>query len=143
MHKSAPHHVIKTVTGWQPKSEAARQFHAKTKLGQTVEMRAKRPRNPQHHRKLFALLGIVAENCEQFTGPDDVLVAVKAATGHGRWLELQGASRPIFMPDSINFASMDQTEFESFYDLAVAAVQRWWLPVNDDELREAVNGFAA
>ena len=143
MSKVAPHHVCKTMAGWVPKSNAAREFHAKTKLGQIVEMKARRPRNTQHHRKLFALLSLVAENNEQFSGPEDVLIAVKAATGHGRWLKLEGATREVFMPDSIDFASMSQDEFEPFYDAAVAAVRRWWLNVEDHELQEAVEAFAA
>lgn len=141
--KAAPHHVRKTVQGWAPVSSAARDFHAKTKLGQTVEMRERRPRNQQHHRKLFALLGIVADNNEQFSGPEDVLVAIKAATGHGRWLKLEGATREVFMPESIAFDAMSQDEFEPFYEAAVAAVRRWWLPVGNDELEEAIKEFAA
>jgi hypothetical protein len=141
--KSAPHHCRKTLSGWQPVSNAARDFHAKTNLGQIVEMQGRRPRHPAHHRKFFAMLTTVADNCEQFNGPDDVLLAIKAATGHGRWIELAGASRPLFAPDSINFASMPQDEFEAFYDASIAAVRRWWLPVGDSEFREAIEAFAA
>lgn len=141
--KSAPHHVRKTLTGWEPLSEAAREFHSKTKLGQVVEIKARRPRNPQHHRKMFALLSIVADNCEQFTSADEVLTAIKAATGHGRWIKLAGATREIFMPDSIAFDAMSQAEFEPFYDGAIVAVRRWWLPVDDTDLRAAIDEFAA
>lgn len=141
--KSAPAHYTKTLSGFIPVSAAAREFHAGCKVGKEVELKGRRPRNPQHHRKLFALLGIVAENNEQFSGPDDVLVAIKAATGHGRWLKLDGATREVFMPDSIAFDAMDQQEFETFYTAAVAAVKRWWLPVGDEELEEAINAFAA
>lgn len=143
MSKIAPHHFTKTAAGFIPKSNAAREFHAKTRLGATVELKARRPRNPQHHRKLFALLGLVADNNEQFRGPEDVLVAIKAATGHGRWLKLEGATREVFMPESIAFDAMSQDEFEPFYEQAVAAVRRWWLPVGNDELEEAINAFAA
>lgn len=143
MSKIAPAHYVKTLSGFIPVSAAAREFHAKSKVGQTVELKGRRPRNPQHHRKLFALLGIVADNNEQFSGPEDVLVAIKAALGHGRWLKLEGATREVFMPDSIAFDAMDQTAFEEFYDAAVAAVRRWWLPVGDAELAEAIEGFNA
>lgn len=143
MASVAPFHVRKTVTGWQPISAAATAFWAKTKIGQVVQMQATRPRNPAHHRKLFALLNLVADNNEQFTGPDDVLIAVKAALGRGRWIKLAGASREIFAPESINFAAMSQDQFEAFYDAAVAAVRRWWLPVGNEELREAIEAFAA
>lgn len=145
MSRIAPHHVRKTVQGWQPVSNAAREFHAKTKLNQVVDMRAKRPRNPQHHKKLFALLGLVVDNTELFDSTDDALIGLKALTGHGRWKELRAGnhSKDVFYPESINFENMAQDEFEAFYDKAVAAVRRWWLPVNDEDLREAVEAFAA
>jgi len=141
--KSAPHHVRKTLTGWEPMSQAAREFHSKTKLGQVVEIKERRPRNPAHSRKMFAMLSIVRDNCEQFQDTDDVLTAVKATMGHGRWLNLAGATREIFMPDSIAFDAMSQAEFEPFYDGAIAAVRRWWLPVDDADLRAAIDEFAA
>jgi hypothetical protein len=141
--KSAPHHFRRTMTGFAPVSAAARDFYGSTKLDQIVELKVRRPRNPGHHRKLFALLGLVADNCEQFAGPYDVLVAVKAALGRGRWLKLDGASREIFMPDSISFSAMSQADFEPFYEAAIAAVLRWWMPVGDEALRAAIAEFAA
>lgn len=144
MAKIAPHHCRKTVQGWQPISAAARDFHAKTKLGQTVEMVGRRPRNPQHHRKLFALLGVLVDNTDEFANTDEALIGVKAVLGRGHWKKLHPRSRrEVFIPESIAFESMSQDEFEPFYDAAVAAVQRWWLPVGNDELREAVEAFAA
>jgi hypothetical protein len=141
--KVAPHHYVKTLSGFIPVSAAAREFHAGCKVGQTVVLKGRRPRNPQHHRKLFALLSIVADNNEQFSSADDVLLAVKAATGHGRWLKLEGATREVFMPDSIAFDAMDQASFEAFYEAAVAAVKRWWLDATDEDLNQAVEGFQA
>ena len=140
---SAPMHYRKTAAGFTPVSEAARAFHASTKLGQTIELKARRPRNPAHHRKLFALLNILVDNTEHFANTEDALLAVKAATGLGRWVHVEGASRELFYPDSIAFDAMPQAEFADFYERAVAAVIRWWLPVNDAELREAIEAFAA
>lgn len=142
--KTAPHHFQKTVAGFVPVSNAARAFHAKTKLGQTVDLRGRRPRNPGHHRKLFALLGLLADNREEFASTDDALLGLKAVLGHGTWKKLHPkAEREVFVPDSIAYENMSQDEFETFYELAIAAVKRWWLPVNDDELREAIEAFAA
>jgi len=141
--RAAPQHYQKTAAGFIPKSTAAREFHAKTKLGQTIELKGRRPRNPAHHRKLFALLGLVVDNTDHFANVDDALIALKAALGRGRWVKIDGTSREIFYPDSIAFDAMAQDEFEPFYEAAVTAVRRWWLPVNDDELREAVEAFAA
>lgn len=144
MARIAPHHVRKTVQGWVPVSAAAREFHAKTKLDQIVEVKERRPRNPQHHKKLFALLGVLVDNTDDFADTDDALLGIKAVLGRGTWRKLHPrAEREVFRPESIAFDAMDQVEFEAFYDAAVAAVRRWWLPVGDDELREAVEGFAA
>ena len=140
---SAPHHVRKTLSGWEPVSNAAREFHAKTKLGQTVAMTARRPRNPKHHAKLFALLSLVVDNTELFANTDDALVGLKAVMGFGRWERIKGTSKDMFYPQSIAFDAMPQDEFNDFYDAAVAAVRRWWLPVADNDLRDAVEAFAA
>ena len=144
MSRIAPLQYVKTPAGFVPRSQAARDFHSKTKLGQVVELKGRRPRNPGHHRKLFALLGLLVDNREEFTSTDDALLGLKAVLGHGAWRKLHPkAEREVFVPDSIAYENMDQAEFEAFYELAIAAVQRWWLPVNDDELREAIEEFAA
>jgi hypothetical protein len=58
-------------------------------------------------------------------------------------MKVEGATRELFYPDSIAFDAMPQAEFAEFYEKAVAAVIRWWLPVGDEELKEAVDAFAA
>jgi hypothetical protein len=143
MSKFAPHHARKTLQGWQPVSEAAREFHAKTPLGKVVEMKARRPRNPGHHRKLFALLNLIVDNTDLFANTDDALTGLKAITGHGRWARIKGTSKDIFYPESIAFDAMPQDEFDAFYTQAIAAVRRFWLPVEEGDLREAVEAFAA
>lgn len=144
MHKVAPEHYRKTLSGFEPISASARDFHAKTKFGQTVQLVGRRPRNPGHHRKFFALLGVLVDNTEIFGSTEDALIAVKAALGHGRWVRAHPkAEREIFIPESIDFAAMGQDDFEQFYDLAVAAIRRWWLPVDNEDLQHAVAEFAA
>jgi hypothetical protein len=142
--RSAPSHYQKTVAGFVPVSNEARQFHARTKLGKVVDLRGRRPRNPGHHRKLFALLGLLADNREEFGSTEDALLGLKAVLGHGCWKRLHPkAEREVFVPDSIAYENMSQDEFEAFYEMAIAAVKRWWLPVDDAELREAIEAFSA
>lgn len=140
----APCHYRKTLSGFEPVSEAAREWHSKTKLGQTVEMKGRRPRNPLHHRKFFALLGILVDNTEAFASTDHALMAIKAATGHGGWSKPHPkATREMFYPDSIAFDAMGQDEFNDFYEKAIDAVIKYWLPVDREELRKAVEEFTA
>lgn len=144
MARIDPLHFRKTLSGFEPVSKAAREFHAKTKPGATVQLVGRRPRNPGHHRKFFALLGVLVDNTEQFASVDDALIAVKATLGHGRWVKAHPkAEREIFIPNSIDFAAMSQDDFEPFYEAAIAAIIRWWLPVAANDLREAVEAFAA
>ncbi len=139
-----PSHYIKTLSGFIPVSRAAREFHAKAKVGQTVELKGRRPRSPKHHRKLFALLGILADNREEFANTKDALLGLKAVLGHGEWKKLHPkAEREVFIPDSIAYENLDQAGFQEFYDAAVQAVIRWWMPVEEGELREAIESFAA
>jgi len=144
MTRLAPTHYRKTLAGFEPVSAAAREFHAKTKLGQIIELKGRRPRNPRHHAKFFALLSILVENAENFANVDHALLAVKAATDHGTWDKPHPrASKEIFYADSIAFDAMSQDEFEPFYDKALDAVIKYWLPVEKTALREAVEAFAA
>lgn len=140
----APTHYRKTLTGFEPVSEAAREWWAKTKLGQIVELKGRRPRNPGHHRKLFALLKLLADNTENFINTEHALMAVKATTGHGAWTKPHpAASREMFFPESIAFDAMDQDAFNTFYEAAVTAVLKFWLPVERSELSQAIEEFAA
>lgn len=140
--REGPQLYIRTLEGFAPKSESARAFHAGSKLGQTVLLNGRRPRNAGHHRKLFALLKLMVDNTEDFANTTDALLGLKAVLGYGQWKKLhKDASREIFIPDSIAFENMGQDEFQRFYDSAVAAIRRWWIPVEDAELREAVEAF--
>jgi hypothetical protein len=140
----SPHHYAKTVAGFVPVSQAAKEFHAKTKIGQRIELKGRRPRNPGHHRKLFALLALLADNRDEFSTTDDALLGLKAVLGYGDWKKLHPkAEREVFVPSSIAFENMGQDEFNAFYESAIAAVRRWWLSVEESELKEAVEGFAA
>lgn len=141
---SAPLHYKRTIAGFVPVSAAARQFHAKTKPDKVVELKGRRPRNSGHHRKLFALLNLLVDNTEEFANTDDALIGLKAVLGHGTWKKLHPkADRELFVPDSIAFENMDQSKFEDFYAAAIAAVNRWWIPSGESELREAVEAFSA
>lgn len=144
MSKLAPEHYRKTLSGFEPVSKAAQEWHAKTKLGATVQLVGRRPRSPGHHRKFFALLSLLVDNTDQFASVEDALIAVKAVLGRGRWQKVHPkATREVFIPESIDFASMSQDEFQPFYDAALAAIIRWWLPVAANDLRDAVEAFAA
>ncbi len=75
------------------------------------------PRNIRLHNKFFAMLGIILQNQEYFTSTDDLLDVCKLSIGHVRVIETRNGQ--VRVPKSISFASMDDIEFDGFYNKAV------------------------
>lgn len=91
------------------------------KSREIVTATLRRPRNPAHHRKLWALIGAVFENQTAYQTSQELLSAIKLATGlfdTGRTVD----GIPYVVPKSISFASMCQHEFEQWYDRAVQVI---------------------
>lgn len=105
----------KTLSGLKPADEGAEEAMRKLPLDKIVAVKIKRPRNLGHHRKFFALLKLVYENQELYESEAALLAAIKIATGHCVPITLVSGQKA-FIPSSISFASLDQTEFEKFWD---------------------------
>lgn len=89
------------------------------------------PRNGAHHRKLFALLQLIAENSETYNTAEKALVGVKLAAGLFDLMVNPVTGEIVPVPQSISFESMGQEEFETFYSNAVDAVLQHILPQLD------------
>lgn len=108
--------------------------------GQIVEVKIHRPRNLQHHRKWWALLQLVSDNCEV---PADTLnELIKFRTGHTHTVKTKHGI--VEWPKSISFAAMDQTAFEAFFDRGVAYICEAVIPGLDrDQLLAEVEAILA
>lgn len=103
------------------------------KPGTWVRMEWARPRNGQHHRKLFALLQLVSENSEIYDTPEKALVAVKLVTGHFDLMAHPVTGEIMQIPRSISYEAMEQDEFDKFYSAAIDGVLQHILPHLDAE----------
>lgn len=104
-----------------PNCKDAEEWLKKTKLEQGVLIDPRRPRNVNHHRKLFALLNLAAENWPVDITTTALLGLIKIKTGHAD--PVQSADGTIhYIPRSINFESMDQQDFEPFYEMAIRLI---------------------
>lgn len=101
------------------------------KPGTCLRMEWSRPRNGPHHRRLFALLQVVAENSEVYDTREKALVAVKLAAGYCDDAIDPRTGRTVPVVQSIRYESMDQSTFERFYAAAVEAVLQVILPAMD------------
>jgi len=132
--------LIKTDKGLRGSTPADQDAWAKfrrrletMKPGTWVRMEWARPRNGQHHRKLFALLQLVAENSETYDTPEKALVAVKLVTGYADPVIDPITGELIQVPRSIAYESMEQDDFDRFYEAAIDGVLRHILPQLDRE----------
>lgn len=91
--------------------------------GKEVIVLIRRARSPAHHRWFFKLLRSVVQNTDDFSDEEELLDAVKHATGHvERRMLLDGS---VYMaPRSINFAAMDEFKFKRFVDRALFVLSR-------------------
>lgn len=107
-------------------------------MGDVVRCKITKPRNIQQHRLFFALMHLVFENQDRYDQFPHFMVAVKVALGHCDTVILK-TGETAFIPRSISFAKMDQTEFNDFFDRTLDLVVKHWLPtVTSEQLRQEV-----
>ena len=97
----------------------------------------KRARNLGHHMKFFAMLGIVYEAQDKYPTSKHLLNAVKIGIGHADLVNLD-KNVAYYDPRSINFAQMDQSAFEQFYDKAIMWIVSKKGPLNGADKEEIV-----
>lgn len=126
----------------EPVDEAGQEAMRNLRHGETIKITISRPRNVQHHRKFFALCSIVHANQEHYSSVEQVVAALKVATGHCDFVVTQKGWTAI--PRSISFAKMDQTEFNAFYEKCVDYVVTKIIPgISRDDLRNELLEIAA
>ena len=101
----------------RPFGDEAEAMLQKWKIGSVVSVEVKQPRNPDHHKKFFALLNLIYSNQEHYKSTDEILDAFKFAVGHTKKIKTRRGV--IEVPLSISFSAMSQDEFAAFYDKAV------------------------
>jgi hypothetical protein len=127
--------MTKHLGGLRPVDDIGTQALSRLKQGDIVTVEYTRPRNPRHHRLFFALLNIVANNSPHYDDPEQVLLALKIATGHVV-PHIAYDGKTYMIPQSIAFHKMDQDAFDRFFNKCVDVVVRRFLPgVTDAELR--------
>lgn len=97
-------------------------FHAEDWLkaipeGKEVLIDWRKPRHPENHRHFFLVLNAACENLPGYPDVESLLDALKIACNHVRPV-MKANGDMIFLPKSINFASMGEEEFKRFKNRA-------------------------
>lgn len=124
---------VRTTAGFVPADEASAEAVAKIKVGKTVEIEVKQPRNIQHHRLYFALVNLVWQQMdhERYPSPDELSAAFKVSAGIRTQIQMPSGT-VAFIPGSIAFHKMDQTAFDDFYNRVCDIVCKHFIPGLDD-----------
>jgi hypothetical protein len=112
--------------------------------GKDLRAKVTQPRNVKHHRKLFALLGVVLPHQDVYLTTHALLDGIKLATGHTHAVINPETGETLHAPASIAFDKMGQDEFEQFYDRAVDLICRRIIPgLGRADLEREVNEILA
>jgi NAD(P)H-hydrate repair Nnr-like enzyme with NAD(P)H-hydrate dehydratase domain len=111
-----------------PDSEQDQERIKRFKMGEVIKAKISRPRNYNHHKKLFGLVRLIAENSEVYDNDRKALTALKLASGHCSYLADPTTGEIVPQPDSISYESMDQTDFEKWYEDAVNGALKYIVP---------------
>ncbi len=106
---------IRRPQGFVPADIMADEWMQKVPVGREVLLSIRKPRNVQHHRKLFALLNVVVSQTDRWADTTILLEDLKLATGlfETRVSALTGLPYPV--PASISFSAMSQDRFAAWY----------------------------
>jgi hypothetical protein len=113
------------------------------KPGKWMRLEWSSPRNGAHHRKMFALLQLVAENSETYNTVEKALVAVKLAAGYFDPMVDPRTGEVVPVPHSISYDAMGQEDFERFYSSAMDGVLQVILPQMDRQTAQRLMDMIA
>ena len=131
---------------WQPYSFEDAQVLTDFVEGECLLFKPRKPRNLGHHRKLFALLKFARFNMNEklqklYRNEEELLDDIKLATGHFE-TRYTATGKKWFKPKSISFGSMDQDEFQEFYDNAINSLcEHWFKGVDRDKFINELTTF--
>ena len=117
-----------------PSDDQSYEALAKLKNGDLVEVLISKKRNLQHHRLFFALARKVFENIPEgrYDNLEAMVTAIKVGVGHCDIIPMK-SGEVCYIPHSISFETMQQHEFDVFFQRAVNLIVKDLLPGIDKE----------
>ena len=129
-------HLVRTPGGLKAADDAAVEVLRRLGQGEVVRVELRKVRNYKFHAKFMALLGFVCNSTGIWPDEKVLLAALKIEMGHCDVYQISGQT--VMVPKSINFQSMDDTEFASFYERALMTLAEMAGGIESDELRNGV-----
>lgn len=132
--------VIKTHLGIKPAYNSDLENFKKIPLNEVFEIEYKKKRNLRFHRLFFALLNKAFDNQELFTNLDDMRYCLLLEAGISEEKVNPITSEIFKVPKSLNFASMDEIEFNLVYSSVKDYICKW-LSVTSEQVTEEIEQY--
>ena len=126
--------LVRTEAGLVPVDDKSVEAIKKVKIGYDIFAEYKPRRSMKFHKKYWALLNAVLINQEHYKTADNIHEAVKYRAGYYETIFTLGGDKFI-KTRSIAFHSMDNMEFEAFYNTAIDVCVEL---VGDDAVEEII-----
>ena len=135
-------YLTKTLTGFVPADEQARQAVKRWKIGETLKCNVKKPRDYTNHKRYFALLNLTYENQEKYHNFEMFRKAVQIAAGHvDELITLDG--EVVLIPRSIDYTTLDELQFGIVFAETMAVCAKILGDLKLHELEQEVMRYAA
>lgn len=131
-------YLTRTVAGLEAHDDQGKDVLRKIKVGEVVQCEITKPRNLAHHRKFWALLNCFWECAGDWSSPYAILIELKVRLGHVHRVVIRETGEIVSVPRSISFASMDQLEFDAFYEKALMELCKMAGGIEPSALRDEV-----
>lgn len=105
----------------------------KLAVGEIMAFKARKPRNGIVHRRFFKMLRVLLSFTEKYESVEHILTEIKVRMGYYEHY-VRESGEVVFIPKSIDFDTMDDPEFQVFYDKAVDIIFAHIIPGVDEEL---------
>lgn len=129
----------KTLGGLRPVGEC--KGYPKIKLGDTIEIDIKIPRNMKLHGKFFALINLAFQNQDNYKDPDKLRKDLIKSAGYLHEETNYITGEVTYEADSISFASMDDIAFGNLYNAVLDQVWKF-LGTSKEEVKDELLKFS-
>jgi len=119
--------LARTLSGWAPGDDEAIRVSRRWEPGEIAIVDLKKSRVYKSLKRYQALLTLVFENSRQFKSRDQVHQYLKIRAGHATRIE-SASGEAFFVADSIDYDTLDETEFQEVWRRVIDVVCEDVLP---------------
>jgi hypothetical protein len=118
----------RTLNGFAPADDMAVEAAKRFKLGEVYRAEVVRPRSRKTLARWWVLCQMILDNSDTFRSKEQVSDYLKIRTGHSTSIVARGSGEIFHVANSIDFDSLDETQFADLWQRACDVVVEDLLP---------------